>query len=362
MPKVAAPPRLSAPWLTGILRTAGVLADDARVAGFKTSSVEGGNLSRTERLILEYDVQTDTAPASVILKTPAAKPSTRQVAAAMNLYAREVFFYRDLAPGLTMRVPRCYFTYHDGDTGAFMLLIEDIADGAVHDQDEACPVEDAGLAMTHAAALHAAYWNSPRLHELEWLNHLGPRDLDVWQAMYCDAWAAFSGRDEVILDPGLRAIGDELGSSRLRSWIDVSVLPLTLTHADYHLTNMLFSTDCQGARRMATVDWQMTMHAPAMIDISYFIGRMPRDDRRAQERDLVRTYHQALCDGGVQAYEWDQCWLDYQRCTWFGVLSAVVASATTALTAEEAHRYSAKVNRYLEQARDHDATRFLDGW
>ena len=143
MPKVAAPPRLSAPWLTGILRTAGVLADDARVAGFKTSSVEGGNLSRTERLILEYDVQTDTAPASVILKTPAAKPSTRQVAAAMNLYAREVFFYRDLAPGLTMRVPRCYFTYHDGDTGAFMLLIEDIADGAVHDQDEACPVEDA---------------------------------------------------------------------------------------------------------------------------------------------------------------------------------------------------------------------------
>ena len=73
-------------------------------------------------------------------------------------------------------------------------------------------------------------------------------------------------------------------------------------------------------------------------------------------------YHQALCDGGVQAYEWDQCWLDYQRCTWFGVLSAVVASATTALTAEEAHRYAAKVNRYLEQARDHDATRFLDGW
>jgi hypothetical protein len=64
----------------------------------------------------------------------------------------------------------------------------------------------------------------------------------------------------------------------------------------------------------------------------------------------------------VQSYDWDQCWLDYQRCTWFGVLSAVVASATTALTAKEAHRYSAKVTRYLEQARDHDATRFLDGW
>ena len=47
--------------------------------------------------------------------------------------------------------------------------------------------------------------------------------------------------------------------------------------------------------------------------------------RKASETELLRAYHQALLDGGVSGYSWEQCWDDYRVATLFCVAYPVVA-------------------------------------
>jgi thiamine kinase-like enzyme len=130
-------------------------------------------------------------------------------------------------------------------------------------------------------------------------------------------------------------------------------------HADFHLSNLLFADTADGRREVVTVDWQLATHAPPLIDLAYFLGRMDPAARRRGERDLVLSYHEKLLAAGVTGYDWRACWADYQRFVWYGVVSALVAVAVTPMAPEEAHRYAAKVSRYLTQALDHDSARFL---
>lgn len=317
--------------------------------------VHGARLSRTARVLLDYDSAVPGAPQSLVVKAPAVDPVARTVASAMGMYAREVHFYRELAPHVAIRTPRCWSSSLDPATGDFSLLIEDVANASVRGQTDGCPPEDVLPAVRELAQLHAATWDDPALIRMTWLNHLDPVDAETWQELYRGAWRAFTSRPEAVLDPELFAIGTALDQSDFAGW----VCPRALVHADFQLSNLLFATGAEGRREIVTVDWQMVMHAHPLIDVAYFAGRMSTDVRRSIERDLVGTYHAGLVEAGITGYSFEQCWEDYKRWIWFGVFSAVVVSGASARSADEVRRHTSTVTRYLAQALDHEAVRFL---
>jgi aminoglycoside phosphotransferase (APT) family kinase protein len=357
--EIAAPSQFSTQLVTDALHAAGVLPAGRRVIGLSAANTEGGHLAQTVRLFLRYDAEAPGAPRSVIAKSPATDEQPRAVAGWLGLYEREVRFYRRLAPALDMRTPRCYLAELDPATESFTLLLEDIADATVHDQQAGCPAGDALLAIGQLARLHAAHWNDPSLADLGWLNHMTPKQLGEWHELFRHAWRALLERDEVVLEPGLVEVGERLSASDLAGWISAYSGPFALTHADFHLTNLLFGPDDSGRREVVTVDWQMAMLAPPLIDVAYFLGRLPTETRRASELDLVGAYHECLLAAGVTGYPWEACWEDYERGVWFGILSTVAASAAYAMTADEVRDHTSKVARYLAQALDRDSQRFL---
>jgi len=350
---------LSPERLTQVLRDGKALPPDRRVAGSTVVPMDGGYLSRTARVLLDYDTAVPGAPASLVAKSPAADPLARTVATMMGMYAREVHFYRELAPRVTMRTPRHWSSSVDPETGEFTLLIEDVQGATMHDQTDGCPADDARLAIRELARLHSATWDDPSLAKLEWLNQLSPAAVGMWHQLFHHAWHAFIARDEVELAPELLAVGAALDGSDFVAWICGQTGPLALAHADFHLANLLFLANGKGEREVVTVDWQMAMHAPPLVDVAYFAGRMPTDARRETERELVGAYHSGLVEAGVTGYSLERCWEDYQRWIWFGVFSAVAASAAYSMSPDEVRRYTGKVARYLTQALDHNAVRFL---
>lgn len=356
---VVDPSPLSPEFLTRVLRHGRGIPPGRRVALSTVLPMHEGRLSRTARVLLDYDTAVPGAPQSLVVKTPATDQKMLAVAASMGVYAREVHFYRELAPHIAIRTPRCWSSSLDPATGDFSLLIEDVADATVHDQTGGCPLEDALLAVRELARLHAATWDDPALTRLAWLNHLDPVAAERWQELYRGAWHALTSRPEAVRNPELFAIGTALEQSDFAGWVCADDGPRALVHADFHLSNLLFATSVAGRREVVTVDWQMAMHAPPLIDVAYFVGRLPTEVRRATEQGLVGAYHARLVEAGITGYPLEQCWEDYERWIWFGVFSAVVASATHVTSDNELRRHANTVVRYLAQALDHEAVRFL---
>jgi len=360
MPDEAVPadvPELTPDWLTGVLLADGTLPAGHRVTAVSVTDIDGGAIARTVRLRLSYDRPVPGAPDTLVAKSPALAEQPRALAVMAGLYTREVRFYQDFAPSLPMRVPRCHAALLAQDTGGFALLLEDIADGTQHDQDDAYPPEDVLLALRELAALHAAHWDDPKLAEADWLNRLDEASVPMWQGLFEATWREFTAREEVVLDPELRALGDRLCATGVAGLLAADG-PKSLTHADFHVSNMLFRDTPRG-REVVTVDWQLAMHACPLLDVAYLIGRMPTDVRRAGERELVRAYHDALVAAGVAGYPREACWTDYRRWAWYGVISSLVAVLGTPLSPDEARRYTAKVTRYLTQVADLDSAEFL---
>lgn len=345
--------------LTAILRDGGALPPGRQVARCAVAPMDGGFLSQTSRVTLEYDGPAPHAPRTLVVKSPATDPLARAVATVLGMYEREVCFYRELAPRLPMRTPHCWSGEVEPGTGEFTLLVEDVTGATMFSQDDGCPPDEAMLAMTELAKLHAGTWDDPALAGMPWLNHFSASTVENWQDMFRAAWQGFTGQDAVALPPELTAVGTALGESDFMTWIRGYRGPFALTHADFHLSNLLFVGDGPGGPAMVTLDWQMAMHAAPLIDVAYFCGRMPTGSRRATERALVAGYHRGLVAGGVRRYPLEQCWADYQRWTWFGVFSAVAATMAYQSSPDDLGRYTGKVARYLTQALDHDAVRFL---
>ena len=98
----------------------------------------------------------------------------------------------------------------------------------------------------------------------------------------------------------------------------------------------------------------------AMSDVAYFIGAgLLPEERRVCEADLVRSYHRALVDAGVQDYPFERGWDDYRRGTWAGLIMAVGASMLVERTERGDEMFMAMAHRHARHALDLDAPALL---
>ncbi|MEY2476262.1 MAG: hypothetical protein QOG87_1577 [Actinomycetota bacterium] len=347
-PTVAQRPEDVTPeWLSAAL---GVPVD-----GFTTQPVGTGQMADSVRFTLTPG---GPGPESVVLKFAAADDTSRATGLALRSYEIEVRWYQEIAPTVGIRTPHAHFAAVEPDTGWFTLVLEDMAPSVQGDQLEGCTVDRAALALDELAKLHAPRWGDPSLLELDWL-HKGDQaatgTIMIVQGLFQGFRERYADRLTVEqLDLAARVAEGlpHLFEQRVGQ-------PITVTHGDYRLDNMLFGT-AEGSAPLAVVDWQTAATGPGLADASYFLGAgLLPDDRRKHERELIEAYHHALVAGGVEGYDWDACWTDYRRFAYGGLVMAIAASMLVERTARGDDMFMAMATRHCEQMIDLEATQFL---
>lgn len=310
------------------------------------------------RLALDHVEPSPDATSSVVVKLPSPDPTSRATGTAMRNYEREVMFYTHVATTVDMRVAHCHHASWDADSGDFVLVLEDLSPGQQGDQLTGCSLAQARTAVLELAKLHGPRWDDPTLADFEWLGRrTGPDDT----ARLVELWAilapGFMATYERYLTPEAVDLVIRFGE-RLGEWVDGHEGPMTVTHGDYRLDNLMFAGP-EGGYPVAAVDWQTPGHGIATGDVSYFMGAgLLPPERRAVERELVDAYGAALSTYGVDV---DSAWLwhHYRRDTFAGVVMTVLASQIVGRSERSEALFAAMATRHTQHALDLDSLALL---
>jgi hypothetical protein len=321
------PEELTPEWLTAALRESGVI-HDASVTGVRaeTIGVGAGFLGQLARLHLSYDRLGPGAPATMIAKMPTLDPGGREICRIFQFYEHEIGFYDEVAPGVSIRVPRAYYTAMDVAADDYLLLLEDITDARVGDEVAGCSVQEAEQAIRSIAEFHAAWWEHPKLDEISWMPDTNAPVDQSAESAYNQAWEPFLQMFGDKLSPAMRAIGDEMRTHVIDLLDSMAPAPHTIVHGDYRLDNIFFGAP-GAAHPIAVIDWQMTSRGRGIGDVAFFlVSCIDPAVRRAHERRFVELWH-GIATGGRVGYSVDDAWTDYRRAALSCNLYTVIGAA-----------------------------------
>ncbi len=271
--------------------------------------------------------------------------------AAPYIGAPEAYFYRHVSTGV--RTLRSVYADIDPDTAHGVVITEDVvAQGATFlDGNSPYTPDQTAETLGEFARLHAATWADPGYADARWLAPRLGRALQVWGL---PATAEKVGRN--FAGPNGEGIPDEVRhASRLvdayRRLINVTAAEMTsapwcVIHGDAHVGNLFL----EATAIPALVDWQLVQRGMWYLDVGYHIAStLPVEQRRRNERDLLRHYLDALAERGVTPPPFDQAW----RAIGAGMLHGfflwgITTKVQPAIIATLLHRLGAAVS-------DHDA-------
>lgn len=351
-PDIREPEAIDARWLTDVLQTGGV---DAVVRSFTAKPIGTGQIGDSFRFQLTFEQETPDGPKSLVGKFPASGEASRHAGVTLGNYVREVRFYQQLAPTALIRTPRCFFADVEEQTGAFVLMMEDLAPAEQGDQLEGVTLEQARLVVVEAAKLHASHWQDEAIEDLGWVSGTraapsrgaGPGKLQ-------QLWSRFRQRYQARLDDGWLQAGDRLaaGDHPFASTYDG---PRCLTHVDFRPDNMMFASPHGGAP-VTVLDWQSVTYGVGAADLGYFLaGALPPAVRRAHEPELLRLYHATLQQHGVRDYSLEDLERHYPRGAYALFVTAVFAALLVTPTERGDRMFLQMLESALMHLRDHGA-------
>ncbi len=309
----ASPDRVSPEWLTSRLNASGLRG---RVRDLSWQSIGAGQIGDNARFQLTAD---GDLPNSLVGKFPSTNPLSKRLGVRLNNYAREVFFYSELANTLDIQAPRCFAAEFDVRNHDFIILMEDLAPAVQIDQMSECSLDQAALALEELAKLHGPRWGDPDLVKLPLL---APMRMETSEPPPFSAFLeVFYQRYGSRLTQAEREAADTFGQVQEAYASPASAR--TVIHIDYRLDNMMFG----GPRPLTVFDWQSVNHGHAFQDVSYFMGTSVSTRRRAQnERTLLEHYLEVVRSYGVTV-SWDECWRLYRHFAPAGLnMSVLVAT------------------------------------
>lgn len=324
------------------MRAAGVLPADVCVTATSVCDHLGGvGMSGiAKRVSIEYDRDDPDLPASVIAKFAAEDVVIKGLVESLDIYAREIEFYRDLAERMPIPVPRFCGGDFDPASGQavadaagrlvnrlpakaqlaitkdptkflrpsarrYALMIEDLGDNhEVHDLVDPPDPEKLKPVLDQLAILHATFWADPSIAKhpsTRWMITPTPR---LYQNVYY-------GRNKAIMEqrwpdswltPHKWSVVERCVE---RFQDDVALLnkPITLLHGDPRSDNVLYSST--GA---TLVDWSLVANGNPAYDVGYLIGSSVRvEDMERYAEPLVRRYLRSLAAQG-RTVQFDTIW------------------------------------------------------
>ena len=331
----ALPDAITPDWLTHALCTSKTITKSRVITAYLTrigedQSFTGGRLFLVR---LAYNGADPGAPVTLIAKLSPAQPDMRRVMRVAN--GREVAFYRSLAQSNGMPLPRCFHADFDPETGASILLLQDLTNLRAVPFTKGCGPADAKRVVEALAELHARWWNNPALADLNGapiLTDLGFSQL--WQRYKESLAGLLQGYD---LPTEFVHIGNHIAANDAVIFAgQPETAPFTRLHRDVQSDNILFApASAGGVARL--LDWQLTGKGRGAYDVGYFlISSLAPAQRRNMERGLVAHYHARLLRLGITDYSLSDCWADYLQSV-AGKLFTTVA-ATVLLDNSGAHK------------------------
>lgn len=350
---------LTPEWFTGALREGGSIPPDATVTEVRSKLIGTGQVGMVVRSELTFGGAPEGAPASVVVKLPATDEGNRQVGITMGFYEREVRFYQEIAPRVGMSVPGVHWADVEPASGRFTLVIDDLTTCTeCGDMIAGATPEQAELAVAELVKLQAPVWNDPQLPSLQWLADPAPAQLlfDAVASSIEPFKAAYGDR----LEPEHIELVERIGPEAPRWPAKALVGPLVVAHGDYRLDNMLFGAE-HGAPPLTLLDWQACRLGPPLLDHAIFLGSsMSTEDRRANERDLLRTYHEGLLRAGVRGFTWGDCLESYRISSLYPFLLTVSLSLVLARTDRDREAWTCMLRASAELVQDLGAASVLD--
>lgn len=345
-------------WLTDRLREAGHRR--AEVVSFRKQQIGTGQIGDCYRYDLELTGADENTPESLVGKFPSADPVSRATGVQLRNYYREVQFYRTLAPGLGIRVPRCYYAEILGEGPEFVLLLEDMRPAEQGDQLAGCDAAVARAAVGELVGLQAPSWCRGELKDFDWLA-ADELSRSAVTELYAQLLPGFIERYGHALAADEADIISRVGRSPECPLFQPATEPFCLEHVDYRLDNMLIDGRCSPPA-VTVVDWQSVRIGKPMNDVAYFLGAgMIPEARREVEEALVRAHHTNLQAAGVSGYSWERCWEDYRQGSFAGFGVTVIASMIVGQTTRGDEMFISMARRHARHALDLGAVEFLDG-
>ena len=285
------------------------------------SMTAGGVLADAYRVFNLRYADGIEGPASLFVKSTKTIPEIVELCKATGVYAKEVYFYRDLNRKVSevIRVPQCFAIFTDSEDATcsqFCIVMEDFS------ADEWTPFEqmtnpmtfdDMSDFMTVLAKLHAHFWGEPVSHRAG----LGAYRAH-WQSLNDDfvvesgttAWQQLLPKWEAVYGQSLLAeVDQDVQKSILKiatilnsdGWpaiqgkilADLQTRPRTITHGDARGNN-IFRSKLDGA--IGFIDWQMWVAGPASNEFSQVWMNSFAGDSGMVERleELTQQYYATL--------------------------------------------------------------------
>jgi len=172
----------------------------------------------------------------------------------LQMFAREVRFYREVAPTIGIRVPGCLRAEVDSD-GFTLLELEDLSTWR--------PGADPVTAAKVLREMHSR-WESTAVQTWPWL----PRHdvSDLVEDLFAVRWPTIRARADVT--PQTRQQGDSLvGGVRQAERESESAGSPTLIHGDASRNNMRTSPSGE----VALLDWEDFGVGPGVCDLAWFL-------------------------------------------------------------------------------------------
>lgn len=307
-----------------------------------------GQIAESYRVRFASD-RPDQMPESLVVKCTSPDETSRASAVLLNLYSKEVNWYRELQCATTVRMPYCYGGLLEGDGGYFTLALEDCAPATQGNQLAGADLPLLEAALSEAARLHAPFIGDTEVLAKDWL-----QNDDETQAMIRGSlgqfWPAFKERYRDRLDDDLFDLGDAFVER-----VSLEESPpdqLTVTHGDFRIDNMLFG---HPDGRVIVLDWQTVSPGHPLSDVAYLLGTSvaDRDERRCWEESLVRRYCNEMAAQGA-ALDWDSAWRAYRRYAGNGFAMAITASMLAKRTERGDEMFAVMAERPARQMMDLD--------
>ncbi|WP_420629969.1 phosphotransferase [Candidatus Leptofilum sp.] len=330
MPKILEIPttaeEITAVWLTNALKSTWIIGAETAVTSVTKTRIgedegfTGGTLHCCQ---LTYNTPTEKAPDSLIAKLAPTDPELRAAFKGSN--RREVCFYTELAAQSNLPVPHCYFGAFDSETGATILLLQDLGYYRMVEFATGCKPQDAQYAVQALATIHAQFWDDPRAQNLSGADGLDEFPMAELWSQYPQIVAELL--PEIVIPPQFFAVGDMTVKNMdflLNQLAEVA--PITCVHRDCHVDNILFGVN-EGDAPALILDWQSVGKGRGAYDIAYFlITSVPTEQRRQIEQTLLHDYHARLRQLGVKDYSFEQCWFDYRLAAIGKLVGTIIAT------------------------------------
>jgi ecdysteroid kinase len=300
------PDEVTPEWLTHALRSGGIIKEASVTSIKKEMLGEGkGFLSSVLRVSIGYDKEEPGAPSSVVVKIEPEEGEFHDFGEELNVFEREIRFYRDVAQNVPVRLPVIYYTV--GEPPAYSMVMEDLSSFTPGDQVIGMHTAQVMDTVEIIARIQAVYWNNNALERLDWMP-----DSNKVSSDYPQKWESFVKHFGAIVDPKGLAVGEKLTAYLDWKKKEIDRRPKTIVHSDLREDNLLFGPPGSDTP-VLILDWQIAVRSIGAFDVARLISgsEIPKE-RTGHEFEVLRKWHGTLIEQGISGYSWDDAVYDFR--------------------------------------------------